>query len=328
MYAIHRILVAIKDPRARHAPALAKSAQLAHALGAEVCLFHAVPDPIYLDVAQLADATLAKLEERESRVHLRRLEALARPLRRRGIGVTTQVTWDYPAHEAVIRAAAHFEADLIVVDNHRSGHLAPWLLQFTDWELLRASPLPVLLVKTRKPYRRPRVLAAVDPGHASAKPEDLDDEILRFADTLAKPLRGALHAVYAFNPLPPQLHPARSASREEPGRLQRAAAARAHAELEPKLNQLAVPRARRHVLAGFPVDVIQYVADDVHADVVVMGAVARTGLKRLLIGNTAERMLDRLHCDLLIVKPRLFRSKVARTARGARIIAAAPLPGY
>ncbi len=328
MYAIHRILVAIKEPRARAIPAIAKAAQLARALGAEVCLFHAIPEPIYLDIAQLDSPSLAQLEQRESRAYQRRLEALAQGLRRRGLEVTTAVTWDYPAHEAVIRAAEHFEADLIVVDSHRSGHLVPWLLHFTDWELLRMSRVPVLLVKNRKPYRRPRVLAAVDPGHAFAKPRDLDDEILRFADTFAQRLRGTLHAAYAFNPLPPQLQPSRAASRAEPGRVQREAAARAHAELAPKLNLLRIPRARRHVIAGFAVDVIQHVADDTRADIVVMGAVARSGLKRLLIGNTAERILDRLNCDVLIVKPREFGSPVARRPRGAQIIAATPLLGY
>jgi universal stress protein E len=74
--------------------------------------------------------------------------------------------------------------------------------------------------------------------------------------------------------------------------------------------------------------VIQHVADDTRADIVVMGALARSGLKRLLIGNTAERMLDRLNCDVLIVKPREFRSPVARRPRGAQIIAAPAMLGY
>jgi nucleotide-binding universal stress UspA family protein len=33
-----------------------------------------------------------------------------------------------------------------------------------------------------------------------------------------------------------------------------------------------------------------------------MGAVARTGLKRRIIGSTAEHVLDHLHCDILIVR--------------------------
>jgi universal stress protein E len=33
-----------------------------------------------------------------------------------------------------------------------------------------------------------------------------------------------------------------------------------------------------------------------------MGAVSRSGLERLLIGNAAQRVLDELKCDVLIVK--------------------------
>jgi universal stress protein E len=39
------------------------------------------------------------------------------------------------------------------------------------------------------------------------------------------------------------------------------------------------------------------------ASLVVMGAISRSGLKRIFIGNTAEQVLDSLRCDLLIVKP-------------------------
>jgi universal stress protein E len=34
-----------------------------------------------------------------------------------------------------------------------------------------------------------------------------------------------------------------------------------------------------------------------------MGAVSRTGLKRIFIGNTAEHVLDSLRCDVMVVKP-------------------------
>jgi nucleotide-binding universal stress UspA family protein len=34
-----------------------------------------------------------------------------------------------------------------------------------------------------------------------------------------------------------------------------------------------------------------------------MGAMSRSGLKRIFIGNTAEQVLDSLQSDVLIVKP-------------------------
>ena len=39
-----------------------------------------------------------------------------------------------------------------------------------------------------------------------------------------------------------------------------------------------------------------------HADILVMGSIARSSLKRALIGSTAERVLETLPCDVLVVK--------------------------
>jgi hypothetical protein len=47
-----------------------------------------------------------------------------------------------------------------------------------------------------------------------------------------------------------------------------------------------------------------------------MGAISRSGYKRLLIGNTPERILDELSCDVMVVKPAKFRSRVPRLSRG------------
>ena len=40
---------------------------------------------------------------------------------------------------------------------------------------------------------------------------------------------------------------------------------------------------------------------------VVIGAISRTALDRLLLGSTAEQVLDALPCDVLLVKPRSAR---------------------
>jgi hypothetical protein len=59
-----------------------------------------------------------------------------------------------------------------------------------------------------------------------------------------------------------------------------------------------------------------------------MGAVSRSGLKSLFIGNTAEKVLDLLDCDILVVKPQLFGNRVKRARRGVRLVAlpSAPFP--
>jgi len=41
----------------------------------------------------------------------------------------------------------------------------------------------------------------------------------------------------------------------------------------------------------------------------------------VLIGNTAEQVLNKLACDVLVVKPASFVTRVARIRRGVRITA-------
>ncbi len=43
---------------------------------------------------------------------------------------------------------------------------------------------------------------------------------------------------------------------------------------------------------------------------VVMGTVARTGVAGLLVGNTAERLLDEVRCSVITLKPPGFVSPV------------------
>ena len=59
MPAIRRILVAIKDTSARSLPAVEKAAQLARAHKAQLELYHAISEPIYVDALAIAGQTVA-----------------------------------------------------------------------------------------------------------------------------------------------------------------------------------------------------------------------------------------------------------------------------
>jgi universal stress protein E len=81
------------------------------------------------------------------------------------------------------------------------------------------------------------------------------------------------------------------------------------------------PSHRLHVVEGSARDALPVAARSLKADIVVMGAISRSGLKRIFIGNTAEAVLDALPCDVLVVKPGSFKTKVPRRSRGAQLIA-------
>ncbi len=328
MRRIRRILVAVKEPAARALPALGKAAELARALDAELVLFQALTTPLGLD-PDMPLPSLRQIERTAQQSALERLERHVRRLRRVGIRVRAVAEWDYPAHEALIRAAARAGADLVVAEQHAGRHLAAGLLRLTDWELLRLAPLPVLLVKRGGGYRRPAVLAAVDPDHRYAKPAQLDREILEAGALLAGALKGHLHLVHAYSPLPLDAYTRGTLSQQTLEEMQRHSAAAAAAKVERLAALAGIPGTRRHLIPRHPADAIEQVAAATHSAIVVMGALARGGLKRLLIGNTAERVLDHLPCDLLVIKPRGFRQKVPRRRRGVRYFSVtSPSPFY
>jgi universal stress protein E len=318
--AVKRILVAIKDPAARALPALVKAAQLAQALDAKLVLFHALATPVYLETDFEYVNELNGVEQRTQAAARERLERLAQRLRRHGIEVSVSAEWDYPVYEAVIRAARRAAADLIVAERHAGRHLAAGLLHLTDWELLRLAPQPVLLVKRPRPYRRPRVLAAVDPDHRYAKPVRLDREILQAGALLARALHGTLHAVHAYSPLPLTAYTRGTLSEDIIEDMQRRSKQAAAEKLERLARPAGIAPSRRHLIARHPSDAIEQAAAQTRSAVVVMGALARSGLRSLLIGNTAEKVLDHLPCDLLVLKPEGFRKPVPRRRRGARYI--------
>jgi universal stress protein E len=321
MRTVRRILVAIKEPKARSLPAVDKAAQLALAFGAEVELFHALSAPLFLTIDAFGDNSLAA-EENARSVQLRTwLEALAAPLRKRGLTVSTHADWDYPSGEAIVRRAARIHADFIVAECHAGAHRSLWPLRLTDWDLLRFSSVPVLLVKSKAPYRHPVVLAAVDPAHAFAKPAKLDDRILQVAASVTRAFRGSLHAVHAYVPMPSDATGAEILNPEATKILKARARAHARARLTPLCKKVKVASSCQHLMGEHPINAVPELAQDIGCDIVVMGAVSRSGLKRIFIGNTAEHMLDELRCDVLVVKPPQFVSPVGRRARGAHLVA-------
>ena len=62
-----------------------------------------------------------------------------------------------------------------------------------------------------------------------------------------------------------------------------------------------VDPANAYTVEGLPEKVIPEVAEQVQADIVIVGTAAREGLKAAVIGNTAEKLLDAISTNILTV---------------------------
>jgi universal stress protein E len=326
MSAIRTILVAVKNPDERRQPGIEKALHIARSLGARVELFHAISTPVLMDLQPLSGTSLADLRREALVLRSQRLEKWVAQGHRLGVKASAFVEWDFPPHEAIVRRCIRARADLIIAECHKGRHVAPWLIHLTDWELLRASPVPVLLLKNGRPWRKRALLAAVDPSHAHAKPTRLDALIVDQAKQLSRKLGSALHVMHANFPSlfgltmgDPSIDAVTlNATFEQQKELDRKAFAAFTGTAR-------IARARRHLVDSDPVAAIPRVARKVGADLVIMGAVSRSGLKRMLIGNTAERVLNDLPCDVLVVKPAHFAKRVTEKVRGMRVVPPQPI---
>ena len=69
------------------------------------------------------------------------------------------------------------------------------------------------------------------------------------------------------------------------------------------LEPYGVGAERQHLRVGRPAEGIVEFADEHDVHFIVMGALSRSRLERLFVGNTAESVLDALPCNVWVEKP-------------------------
>jgi universal stress protein E len=248
----------------------------------------------------------------------KQLERLAAPLRRKGIKVATAVVEDMPPHEALVRQVRQLEADLVMMQLHRHPRWARWFVTYTDWELVRQCPCPVWIVKVAHSRAFRHVVAAVDPLHPHARAGKLDDRILETAGQLAKSLGGPVTLCHVadvpFTYEPGGVFGEPVPVPTPPGVQQRYLQGVA-AKVDALSRRHGLSESQRKIQPGLPADLLPRMVEQLRADVLVMGAVSRSGIDRLFLGSMAERIIDRVQCDVLVVKPRAFRSCVPKRRR-------------
>ncbi len=306
-------VLAVVDPTVAEQPAVRRAAWLAKSTDAElellVCYYNE-----YLSGDRLFDSpSLEKARDEVIQNHERHLEALAEPLRADNIVVKTSAVWDHPLYEGIVRHAIECGASIVIKDTHHHSVVTRALLTNTDWNLIRTCPVPLWLVKPSEFDDAPVFVAAIDPMHQHDKPAALDDEILHVSLDIAAKVGGDVHAFHAYDP---RIAVATATANayipvslpfdqiEE----------QMHEDHQKRFIEITdfhkIDKDKAHLVAGLTHEELPAIADKLNASVVVMGAVARDRWKRLFIGATAERTLEDLPCDMLIIKPDWFQTPV------------------
>ncbi len=301
----HRVLV-IVDPTREDQPAVARGAALARAFASGLELFICHYDP-YLSGERFFDSPgLAKARRQVNDAMLERLARLAEPLAGEGLDVVTDVAWDSPLDEGIVRKVLASTPSVVLKDTHYHNVLKRSMFSNTDWNLVRNSPAPLWLVKPNDPPEPLRIIAAVDPMHEHDKPASLDHAILGQAMRIAARCKGELHLFHCYDPSPAIAGAATPIATpiSIPAFGITEAMEQAHTLALAELTSgYDLPAAQVHLVRGPARELLPELAARQRAGLVIMGAVARGAVRRFFIGSTAEQLLDRLPCDVLIVKP-------------------------
>jgi universal stress protein E len=161
-------------------------------------------------------------------------------------------------------------------------HPGRFALDAADWELMRASPASLMLVRGRPWHQEPRFAAMVDmrdPETPSAA-----KEILHTAEYLAVGCGASLDAVYC---------------EREPAAADRAACAEG---LQGLAREHGIRADRIHVLSGDPDEELPAFASRNDYDVLVLGVLTHRRSFASWVGKLTGRMADTLDCDIVLVK--------------------------
>lgn len=176
-------ILVIVDPAARHHAALAKGALLAKRYEARMELFGW--DPVDLRACGPRSESSIKLQ------------SLARSLRANGLDVGTEIVPLESLNVALAERLKDHRARFVIKDVPQATTAEPAELTAMDWELTRASTVPLLLSKPRLWPELPHICVAIDPDQPSAS---LGDVVME-GKVLASRLEGELHMLHG--PAPP-----------------------------------------------------------------------------------------------------------------------------
>jgi len=293
---IQRVL-AVVDLRATAHPAAEKAARLAAAYGATLELY-ACEDCDSVPESWAGGSTLAQYRAVVRERRIASLEEIATPLRARGLDVSTTYEGRQPTAEVLVTHAIRADVSLVVkaVERERSPQSSE-----ANRVLLAQLPMPLLFVHPAPWEARPRVAAGVDPCHRAERPVELDESVIGLCGSVAHALGGVSFAMHALEA------PAHLPGDAVPDDERQSAFERQRAEVIELVSRAALDDREVHFVERRMPDGIVELARGTQPSILVMGVAARqragTG-----VGGTASEVLDRIECDLLIVKPSGFVS--------------------
>jgi nucleotide-binding universal stress UspA family protein len=301
------ILVQV-DARRDEQALLARATELARVQQAALTIVDVVPEfswPVRLAASDLDELRQAVVAQKQGAV-----DKLAAPIRDGGVSVTAKVLCG-KSSDQIIGEVVRSGHDLVMKDAKGQYSQHPGTFGTTAMRLIRYCPCPVWAYRSRRSGSSgpDRIAVAVDVTAADEKHQELNRDIVAWAMQVSgevTPDIAHVWSVYGESLIQDYM------KRDEFEALVKDAEQEARREMEQLLQPFSVSATDSHVhlLRGEPAqELIQFVNEG-NYDVLVLGTVARSGISGLLLGNTAETLINRVECSVIAIKPAGFKTPI------------------
>jgi universal stress protein E len=214
----------------------------------------------------------------------------------------------------IIRDVMTFGHDLVMKTAAGDTGLAARLFGSTALKLIRKCPCPVWIAHPEAPVTPRRVLAAIDPMPANDRSDYLNRQIVKTASQIAQMSGGRLDVLHGWH-LPGESRLTFGRTKISPDKLERmrATAEKVHCQKATDLleqMQSTLSSANLHVVHGRPVEAVLGFAEREKSDLIVIGTADQSALAGMLLGSTAESVVEKSRTSVLAIKPQGFSSPV------------------
>jgi nucleotide-binding universal stress UspA family protein len=240
----------------------------------ELFPFYEFPQPDLVTVSPQLTQDLLNLREAAAREHL---EALKAEAAQQGVDLETRLRLGTGIYGEILEEAQESRPDLIVLGRRGRTGLERLMMGSVTARVIGHSPVNVLVVPKDVRLDFQKLLIASDGSPYS-------EAALAAALTLAWKTEAALLGACVAR------DESESAAAGDILEHLQAAAARESVALQPRL------------LQGRPDEALVKVARDEAVNLIILGSHGRTGLKKLLMGSVAERVIGQAPCPILVVK--------------------------
>lgn len=225
---------------------------------------------------------------------LNAMKTRLKELLNQGIKIHLEVSDEKDLVKAIIYSHCSKGYDLIIKEPHLVN-ISDTVFTPLDWKILRLNIASILMTKGNSATYQKPIVAAINARPADTAHQQLNERILETADLVAKISNSSLHLVSAY----PSQSQAGVAKEQVSFLQEKDYKSRCH-KLAKKYDIL---EENIHLGAGPTEYLLSTITDNLNARMLIIGTVARSGQQGDRLGNTAEKVLKQISCDVLVLPP-------------------------